>query len=236
VGYSSLLVKKLPRVAIISSGDELVEVDQIPSPYQVRRSNNYTLQAILRQHAIEAELLHIPDDPIITQQRVGECLLRCDAIVLSGGVSMGKFDYIPQALEALQVKPLFYKVQQRPGKPFWFGAHTGGTVVFALPGNPVAGFMCLHRYFLPWMEASLGLPPAAAQYAVLGSDYEFTPALRYFLQVKLSSNEQGQTMASPVTGNGSGDFANLVDTDAFMELPAERNNFKKGEVYRIWKW
>ncbi|HSC39964.1 MAG TPA: molybdopterin molybdotransferase MoeA, partial [Chitinophagaceae bacterium] len=70
VGYSSLLVKKLPRVAIISSGDELVEVDQIPSPYQVRRSNNYTLQAILRQHAIEAELLHIPDDPAITQQRV----------------------------------------------------------------------------------------------------------------------------------------------------------------------
>jgi molybdopterin molybdotransferase len=149
---------------------------------------------------------------------------------------MGKFDYIPQALEDLAVQPLFYKVQQRPGKPLWFGRHGSGTLVFALPGNPVSGFMCLHRYFLPWLRASLGVAPAALLYAVLDGDIDFPHPLQYFLQVKLCSNEQGQLLAKPIAGNGSGDFANLVDTDAFMELPKERNNFKKGEVYRIWRF
>lgn len=235
LGLSTLTVKKLPRVMIISSGDELVEVDQTPSPYQIRRSNNYTLKAILQQHAITADMLHIPDDPVVTRVKVAECLQRYDVIILSGGVSMGKFDYIPQALESLAVAPLFYKVQQRPGKPFWFGRHTGGTLVFALPGNPVSGFMCIHRYFLPWLQASLGLaiPP---QYAVLAGDFSFAPKLQYFLQVKLSANEQGQLTGTPVAGNGSGDFANLAGTDAFMELPAERDNFRKGEVFRIWRF
>jgi molybdopterin molybdotransferase len=236
VGCHHLSVKRLPRVMIISSGDELVEVDQTPSPWQLRRSNNYTLQAILQQAGIAADTGHIPDDPVITREQVGDCLQRYDVIILSGGVSMGKFDYIPQALEALSVNPLFYKVQQRPGKPFWFGAQEDGCLVFALPGNPVSGFMCIHRYFLPWLRASLGVAPGEPQYAVLGEDYQFTPDLHYFLQVRLHSNPQGQLVGEPITGNGSGDFANLVDTDAFMELPAERNNFKKGEVYRIWRF
>jgi molybdopterin molybdotransferase len=149
---------------------------------------------------------------------------------------MGKFDYVPAALEALQVAPLFYKVQQRPGKPFWFGAHPEGPLVFALPGNPVSGFMCIHRYFLPWLRASLGVAPEAALYAVLDEDFSFAPPLQYFLQVTLRSSPQGQLLATPVAGNGSGDFANLVDTDAFMELPAERDNFKQGEVYRVWRF
>ena len=235
LGLTHLTVKKLPRVMIISSGDELVEVDQTPSDYQIRRSNNYTLKAILQQHGIVADMLHIPDDPAITRAQVGQCLQRYDVILLSGGVSMGKFDYIPQALESLQVAPLFYKVQQRPGKPFWFGGHANGALVFALPGNPVSGFMCVHRYFMPWLQASLGVLEAPL-YAVLGADFNFAPALQFFLQVKLAGNEQGQWMAMPVAGNGSGDFANLADTNAFMELPAERNNFKKGEVYRVWKF
>jgi len=235
LGLATLKVKKLPKVMIISSGDELVEVNQMPSDYQIRRSNNYTLQAILQQHAIAADMLHIPDDPNITRQQVGKCLQQYEVIILSGGVSMGKFDYIPQALESLLVTPLFYKVQQRPGKPFWFGAHGGGTLVFALPGNPVSGFMCIHRYFIPWLRASLGLP-MNQQHAALGEDVSFPPPMQYFLQVKLAGNEQGLLIGMPVAGNGSGDFANLADTDAFMELPAERNNFRKGEVFPIWRF
>ena len=236
LGLGMLAVKKLPRAVIISSGDELVEVTETPSPYQIRRSNNYTLQAILQQHCLAADMLHIPDDPGVTQRQLEACLQQYDVIIISGGVSMGKFDYVPAALEALLVTPLFYKVQQRPGKPFWFGAHAGGTLVFALPGNPVSGFMCLHRYFLPWLRASLGVAPEAPLYAVLDGDVDFAPPLQYFLQVKLGSNRQGQLLATPIAGNGSGDFANLVDTDAFMELPAERDNFKKGEVFRVWKF
>jgi molybdopterin molybdotransferase len=236
VGETEVRVKRLPRIVIISSGDELVDVAAIPSPYQIRKSNNYTLQAVLKQIGLEAGLLHIPDHAEITRQQIQLCLHNYDVILLSGGISMGKFDYIPEALQELQVTQLFHKVQQRPGKPFWFGKHDNGVVVFAFPGNPVATFMCMHRYFIPWLHASLGLDNNPPVYAVLDKDFEFVPELKYFLQVKLNYNEQGQLLAVPIEGNGSGDFANLVDTEAFMELPLEKNEFKKGEVYKIWKF
>jgi molybdopterin molybdotransferase len=234
VGKGDLLVKKLPRVVIISSGDELVDVADTPNAYQIRRSNNYTIKAVLSNHNIRADMLHIPDDPEATQTQIRECLQNYDVLLLSGGISMGKFDYIPQALEDLRVDKLFHKVAQRPGKPFWFGRHADGALVFAFPGNPVATFMCLHRYFLLWLDATLGLQPNPPVYAVLGTDFSFGPALQYFLQVRLNSNKQGQLIATPIEGNGSGDFANLADTDAFMELPLEQNEFKKGKVYKIY--
>ncbi|MES2268711.1 MAG: molybdopterin molybdotransferase MoeA [Bacteroidota bacterium] len=233
VGKAQLLVKKLPKVVIISSGDELVDVGDTPLDYQIRRSNNYMVKAVLKQHGLETDMLHIPDDPEVTKQQIAYCLQNYDVILLSGGVSMGKFDYIPQALQDKEVKKLFHKVQQRPGKPFWFGRHNNGVLVFAFPGNPVATFMCLQRYFLLWLNATLGLPAKAPIYAQLATDHTFLPPLKYFLQVKLNFTEQGVLLATPIEGNGSGDFANLADADAFMELPLERNEFKAGEVYQV---
>jgi len=234
VGEIEVRVKRLPRIVIISSGDELVDVAAKPSPYQIRKSNSYSIQAVLKQHGVEAGLLHIPDDPEITRQKIQQCLQNYDVILLTGGISMGKFDYIPQALKELQVNQIFHKVKQRPGKPFWFGKHDNGTMVFAFPGNPVATFMCLHRYFMPWLHTSLGLAEKPPTYAILNHDFEFSPDLKYFLQVKLNFSKHGQLLATPVEGNGSGDFANLADTDAFMELPLEKSKFTKGEVYKVW--
>ncbi len=234
VGKTKLLVKKLPRVVVISSGNELVEVDETPSPYQIRRSNSYTVKAALEQYNLFADMLHIPDDLGITKQKIKDCLQTYDVIILSGGVSMGKFDYVPQALKELSVEKLFHKVQQRPGKPFWFGAHENGGLVFALPGNPVSTFMCLYRYFLPWLKACMGLSSNQNNYAILSKDFSFASLLQYFLQVKLHVNKEGHLIATPVEGNSSGDFANLLETDAFMELPLEQNNFTKGQVFKIW--
>ncbi|PWK78169.1 molybdopterin molybdotransferase [Mucilaginibacter oryzae] len=237
IGKSQLLVKTVPRVMIISSGDELVDVDETPSSFQIRKSNSYTIKAVLKKHNINADLLHIPDDPVITRQKISNCIQNYDVLLLSGGISMGRFDYIPQALEDSGVEKLFHKVAQRPGKPFWFGRHgQSGALVFAFPGNPVATFMCLHRYFLTWLNATLGLPAKKVTYAALGNDFTFKPELRYFLQVTLQTNEQAQLIAIPVEGNGSGDFANLADTEAFLELPMERSEFKKGEVFRVWRF
>lgn len=233
VGKINLLVKKLPKIVIVSTGDELIEINETPTPFQVRRSNNYTLQSILKQYALHADMLHLPDDPGIIEEQLGRCLGEYDVIILSGGVSMGKFDYVPPALDKLHVKKLFHKVRQRPGKPFWFGEHLSGKLVFAFPGNPVSTFMCFQRYFLPWLKKSLQVEMNNA-YAILNEDFTFNPALRYFLQVKLLINEKGELNGTPLEGNGSGDFANLLQTDAFMELPLERNDFKKGEVFRIW--
>jgi len=236
VGESELRVKKMPRVVILSSGNELVDVDQAPGPFQIRKSNNYTVKAVLKQHGLDAQLLHLPDDEEVIKKQLAICLENYDVMILSGGVSMGKFDHIPRALEALSVKQLFHNVKQRPGKPFWFGKHENGQLVFAFPGNPVATFMCLHRYFLPWLHASMGTKEKPQLRAVLSNRVGFHFPLKYFLQVKLHYNEYCQLMATPVEGNGSGDFANLADTDAFMELPLEKNEFKRGEVFRVWRF
>ena len=237
LGKSTLQVKKLPKVVIISTGDELVDVTETPTPYQVRRSNSYAVKAVLQQYNLQADTLHIADDPNITRTQLERCLAQYDVIILSGGISMGKFDYVPQVLEELRVEKLFHKVQQRPGKPFWFGWHPDsyrdGVLVFAFPGNPVSTFMCLHRYFLPWLERSLGITKPAV-FAELNEDVNFSPALQYFAQVKLKFCKHGHIHATPMEGHGSGDFANLLDTDAFMELPLEQSIFKKGEVHRIW--
>jgi molybdopterin molybdotransferase len=233
VGKFELLVKKLPRVVIISSGDELVSVHEKPMPWQIRSSNDYVIKAALQQYRVQPATLHIPDDPEVTMQKIRNCILEHDVILLSGGISMGKYDYIPQALEKLSVTKLFHKVKQKPGKPFWFGKHSDGSLVFAFPGNPVSTFMCLHRYFLPWLESSLGISRPAL-FAVLGADYFFTPDLQYFLLTKLSFDDHGCLIAMPIEGNGSGDFVQVAEANAFMELPSQEKNFSKGHAYRVW--
>ncbi len=234
VGEAEVRVKRKPRVVILSTGNELVEVTKTPSPYQIRRSNNYMVNAVLAKLGIDAAMLHIPDEHEVIKQTLQQCLHNFDVLLLSGGISMGKFDYIPQVLNELQVEQVFHKVKQRPGKPFWFGRQSNGPVVFAFPGNPSATFLGVHRYFIPWLNKAMGMEPIQPKYAILNSDFKFEPELTYFLQVQLIYAADGKLLAKPVEGNGSGDFANLADTDAFMELPLEKSEFKKGEVYPIW--
>ena len=236
VGKTQLKVKVNPRIVLISTGDELVEIEQKPLPHQIRKSNVYALQAALRQQGIVADLLHLPDEKEAIRKELEQALGSYHALVLSGGVSKGKRDYIPEVMDALEVEKLFHRVQQRPGKPFWFGHRKGANTVFALPGNPVSSFMCLHRYVLPWWRASQGLPSEAQGYATLTEDYSFKPNLTYFLQVKLRIDEGGQWLAQPITGKGSGDLANLVDADGFLELPTGQTDFAKGTTFPLWTY
>ncbi|WP_110010807.1 molybdopterin molybdotransferase MoeA [Chryseobacterium sp. AG844] len=235
VGKTFLTAKKLPRVAIISTGDEMIPPEDTPTPFQLRRSNGITIQSVLEKYKIDADWLHWNDDFELIKKELSQCIDSYDILLMSGGVSMGKFDYLPKACEELGIKKLFHKIKQRPGKPFWFGKSQNGKLVFAFPGNPVSVFMCLHRYFIPWLEKSLGIPENP-QYAVLQNDIDFPFSLQYFAQVKLSMNPSGKLIAESVNTNGSGDFSHLAETDAFIELPLEKTMFKKGEVYKIWRY
>jgi molybdopterin molybdotransferase len=232
VGKTSLKVVKPPSVAIISTGDELVPVDQTPLPHQIRSSNAATLITALSDWHIEPGVYHLIDDLKGTTEKLKELIETFQILILSGGVSKGKFDYVPQALNNIQVTKEFHKIQQRPGKPFWFGTHHSGTLVFAFPGNPVSSFMCFQRYFKPWLHRCLGLPRPQL-YAVLAENIFFEPDLTYFTQVKIRL-DHGMLKAHPVEGHGSGDLANLVDADGFMELPRGRDKFLKGECYTIY--
>lgn len=232
IGKHEILVQRKLRAVVISTGEEIVSITEMPLPHQIRTSNGYALQACLKNWGLETENILLPDNQAIIESKIAEFIETFDVLILSGGVSAGKFDFVPQALENQGVKKLFHKVSQRPGKPFWFGKSANGTAVFALPGNPVSTFMCLNRYFKKWFDASQGIENQQIM-AELSEGFTFKPELTFFLQVKLSYTLTGEILATPVEGHGSGDLANLVEADAFLELPLERSLFKKGEIFKV---
>lgn len=232
VGKHQIEVSRLPKTIVISSGDELVEIDQVPKAHQIRRSNVYRLKTVLNHYHIETDTAHLLDEYDSIVEKLQKYLNEYELIVLSGGVSKGKFDFLPKALEELGVHKHFHRIAQRPGKPFLFGTK-GDATVFAFPGNPVSSFMCVQQYFKPWLDQCLQLEPQPQPTAVLGGDVTFKPDLTYFLEVKLAYSDKGELVANPIKGNGSGDLANLVDADAFIVLPREREEFFKGEVHPV---
>jgi len=231
VGKSKVQVSCLPKVAIISTGDELVEVNEFPKPYQIRKSNVHTLYSLLKRFKISPELFHISDSKEQLRNKIDTLLTKYDVLMFSGAVSKGKFDFLPEILNELGVIKQFHKVRQRPGKPFWFGKKDQ-TTIFAYPGNPVSTFVSCLKYFVPWLHKSLRLDPESHSFAVLGVDFNFKPELTYFLQVKII-NKEGRLIAFPTVGNGSGDLANLTNNDGFLELPSNRTEFKKGDVFPL---
>jgi len=228
VGKTTTAIFNPTPIAIVSTGDELVPIEDTPLPWQIRRSNGVALASALDAMNIGSHTIHLPDDPKILETKLSSIIDVHDVIILSGGVSKGKFDYIPGVLEKLGIKKAFHQVKQRPGKPFWFGRSKTKTV-FALPGNPVSTFLCFHRYIKPWIEAGLGIESRNTK-VILDVDYTFKPDLTYFLQVKINIGN-GSLLATPDAGEGSGDFANLRNVDGFIELPSERNEFKRGELF-----
>lgn len=230
VGKPTLRVRKLPRAAIISTGDELVDVADTPELHQIRRSNVYGIQSTLTSWGMHADLKHLPDNRGAMEKSIANLLGSYDVLIFTGGVSKGKFDYLPEVLQSLKIRRHFHKIQQRPGKPFWFGSSPEGKKIFALPGNPVSSFVCVYIYFRYWLDKCLEITREPL-YVSLKNDTQFAPDLVYFLEARLESSPDGTLLADPIKGNGSGDFANLVRTDGFLILPQDKKEFKKGETY-----
>ena len=183
IGRSSVEVKRLPRVAIFSTGDELVDIDSKPEPHQIRRSNSHMMHAALQKMGVTANLFHVNDNVSEIKERLDAIITDYDAILMSGGVSKGKFDFIPDVLRSLAVEICFHKVKQRPGKPFLFGVK-GGCCIFGFPGNPVSTLAGVKKYFEPWLQASIGLPTVLPM-VKLKKGVAFKPDLTYFAQASI---------------------------------------------------
>lgn len=237
-GMPRIRVSSQPMLAVISTGNELIEPGEPLLPHQVRRSNAYGVVAALRSHGFQRVADdHITDDLAELKRRLKFHLETHDVLVLSGGVSMGKFDLVPKALDELGVRPIFHKVAQRPGKPFWFGVASSGASVFALPGNPVSTLVCLHRYVIPALFASLGQTPAPVPEKIaLGAPVSVNVPLTFYMPVQVELDDWGRPWAVPQPTNNSGDFTALGGTDGFVELPPGPNTYAKGFVTRLHRW
>jgi len=227
VGIGVVEVTMLPRVAVVSTGDELVDVDETPLPHQIRKSNVHMLAAGLRQWGISASLIHLPDQKDKIESNLQQVTKSNDVVLMSGGVSKGKFDYVPDALEAIGFKKEFHRVAQRPGKPFWFG-RSDEAFVFAFPGNPLSTAACFYKYFITWFSACINMP-LKQQSVVLSEEVSFKPALTYFAQAVIE-NREGRLLAKVSHGNGSGDIAHPTQMSGFVELPSDLSVFPAGMV------
>lgn len=235
VGQTSLLVRKQPRVAVISTGDEVVRIDQTPLLHQIRQSNAHLLRAALHDMGIVASIHHFPDDIATITTGLSALLASHDVLVMTGGVSAGKADFVPDILTGLGIRKHFHKIEQRPGKPLWFGTSPDNQrVVFALPGNPVSTTLCFYRYVRPYLEAAIGLPGEPPLYVQLAEPVTFGAPLTYFSPARLTASAEGALLAYPIAGSGSADFINLTAADAFLEFPANANDFPVGSIVQAW--
>lgn len=236
-GYAQTLVRRSPRIALVSTGDELVEPGLPIQSWQVRRSNTYALHAALQRHG-HARLVdvHLADDLAILRPKLQTLLEANDVLILSGGVSMGRFDFVPQVLTELGVNCVFHKIAQRPGKPMWFGVRSDGKAVYALPGNPVSTLMCLHRYVLPGLRHAMGMQAAPVERIALSGEAKAHDELAVFMPVKLQCDAAGLTRAQPCPTRGSGDFISLLGTDGFVELPPSRSMIATGTPVPLFRW
>jgi molybdopterin molybdotransferase len=236
-GMARVRVSSQPALMVVSTGDELIEPGDPISDYQVRRSNAYAVAATLRRRGFaRVGDDHLLDDEDMLEERLALHLTTHEVLILSGGVSMGKFDLVPKVLARLGVEEVFHNIAQRPGKPMWFGIGPQGQAVFGLPGNPVSTLVCLSRYVIPAIAEAMGTRRSAPERLALAAPVTFQHSLTYFLPVTLEHDEWGRPWAHPRPPNGSGDFLSLAGTDGFVELPPGPNTYAKGFVTSMFRW
>ena len=233
VGKTSVRVVSPPKIAIITSGDELVDPDKTVNDYQIRRSNDLAIYSLLCSYGAEAEMIHVKDDEKLIMQNIRKALKTFDAVITVGGVSKGKYDYVQTALAKLGATKYFHGVEQKPGKPLWFGS-LKDKPIFGLPGNPVSVYISMLRYVIPWLELSLGVKPRPIITAILDQDVSINPALTHFVLVKTYLDASACLRAKPVANNTSGDYTSISSANAFIELPAGHPVYKQNGLHRVW--
>ena len=236
-GLAAAQVARQPGFMVVSTGNELIEPGRPIEEHQVRRSNAYAIVAALRRRGFtNVSNDHILDDERMMHDRLERHLGERDVLILSGGVSQGKFDLVPQALKSLGVEEVFYQVAQRPGMPMWFGIGPAGQAVFGLPGNPVATLVCLIRYVIPAMNAAMAARQEPVEVITLETAARLNRAIAHFVPVRVQYNGLGHAVAVPRPPNGPGDFLALTEADGFVELPPQAEPYPAGFVATLYRW
>jgi molybdopterin molybdotransferase len=242
VGRSQLKVFSRPRIAVLATGDEIVELDAETGPAQIRNSNSYSLAVQIEEAGGDAVLLPIaPDNP----QRLRELIeegLRCDLLIMTGGVSMGRYDLVEQELLELQAEFLFTGVKIQPGRPAVFGRIAGDATsvspankyFFGLPGNPVSTMVTFELLARPALEALCGMTPRPLLFvhARLKADIRTKTGLTRFLPAILSG-AYGNAQVELVPWQGSGDIAAQSRANCYIVIPPDREEFLAGEWVAI---
>jgi molybdenum cofactor synthesis domain-containing protein len=234
-GYAVVKVIKRPRVAVLATGSELVPVDAQPGADQIRDSNSYSLGAYAQASGALVERLPLAGDDLeLLQREILEAAARSDALILSGGVSMGVYDFTKAALHALGAEVFFERVSLRPGKPTVF-ARLGSTLVFGLPGNPVSVSVTFNLFARTALRAMQGCREAALleEWAVLERGVKGAMERESYLPIRLRTDETGRLLAEPLKWGGSSDFVAFAHATALVIVPEGVAHVNAGERLRV---
>jgi|WetSurMetagenome_2_1015567.scaffolds.fasta_scaffold01307_6 molybdopterin molybdotransferase len=231
VGHTRVMVSKMPSVAVISSGDELVEPFEKPGTSQIRNTNSYQLLAQVQRAGALGKYLGIArDNEEITYEIVKRAISENDIVLITGGVSMGDFDFVPSVLERAGVKILFSRVNVQPGKPTTFGIHPKA-LVFGLPGNPVSSFIQFELLVRPIICKMMGYQfKPLIVHLQMGVSFSRKYADRHAL-IPVVISKDG--FVSPVEYHGSAHISALAQADGIIELAIGINRIEKGEVVGV---
>jgi molybdenum cofactor synthesis domain-containing protein len=220
-GYAEVKVGVRPRVAVLATGSELVAVNAQPGADQIRDSNTYSLGAYAQLAGAKVERLPLAgDDPELLQREIAEAAARSDALILSGGVSMGVYDFTKAALRALDAEIFFERVSLRPGKPTVF-ARLGQTLIFGLPGNPVSVSVTFNLFARTALRAMQGCTESAMteEWAVLVKGVKGARERESYLPARLGTDEDGRLLAELLKWGGSSDFVAFASATALVIVP-----------------
>ncbi|MFQ5463113.1 MAG: gephyrin-like molybdotransferase Glp [Phycisphaerae bacterium] len=234
-GASRVVVHRRPRAAVLVTGNELVGVDQVPRGPQIRNSNAYVLSALLSSAGVASVDLGIAGDALDELEdriRIG---LQEPVLCITGGISMGAFDFVPEVLERCGVTFHIRKMRIKPGRPVIFGMSAEGSAVFALPGNPVSAMVAFVLLVEPALTALQGRKdvPLARVRAVLGGVLGPTTDRRTFRPGKLTVGEDGLYRVMPVSWRGSGDLFGMVGSNALIEQAPDSDGCQAGDEVRV---
>jgi molybdopterin molybdotransferase len=233
VGLAEARCAVRPRVAVLTTGDELVAAGTELGPGQIRDTNAHSIPALVRTAgAAVADVAHTGDDVDATREAIRRTL-GADVAVVCGGVSVGEHDHVRPVFAALGVEEVFWGLALRPGRPTWFGAAPDGTLAFGLPGNPVSAIVTFVLLVRPALLALAGASPARHRAsAVLDEPYEKSPGRAHFVRVRLEAREDGWH-ARPTKEQGSHVLTSMLGADAFAILPAEHGSVAAGQRVEI---
>lgn len=235
-GYSEVQVRRRPRVAVLATGSELVSVAQQPGPDQIRDSNNYSIGAYAELAGAVVERLPLAGDEIeLLKRQIAEAAENADAVITSGGVSMGVYDFTKAAVKELGCEVFFERVSLRPGKPTVFARLPNGTLVFGLPGNPVSVSVTFNLFARPALLKMQGAsePTMPEERAVLAKSVKGSAERESYLPASLRTDAKGQLLAEALKWGGSSDFVAFTRATALLIVPQGVAELEAGTIVRV---
>lgn len=233
-GYARIKVAKSPRVSILSTGSEIVEIGKKPKQDQIRNSNSLMLKTLVESLGCRATIIpSIGDDLKAIKSAIRTAAAKSDLVITTGGVSVGKYDLTKVALTELGADIFFDRVALKPGKPTVF-AKLRSSFVFGLPGNPVSAAVTFHLFAQRLLGTMLGLsePCMKDGFAVAGSAAKGTKERDTYLPAKLSTDDHGRLIASPVEWHGSSDLVGFAQADTLINIP-KGTSVAEGSLVRV---